>query len=72
MVNKDLLIKAYKKSGVTITFLANQLHCSRNRVYSIMDGTGGECTVREVAVLSKLLRLTNEERDKIFFGEIVN
>ena len=69
MTDTELLDKALKRSGVTITFLAAKLHCSRNRVYSILRGS--ECSASEIIVLADALHLTNKERDAIFLSEKV-
>ena len=42
MTNTELLKEIIDKSGVTITHIAEEMHCSRNRVAAIVDGTGGE------------------------------
>ena len=66
---KDLEVMI-KESGVSITFLANKLGCSRNRIYAIISGS--ECNASEIAGLSKWLHMTNEQRDYIFLSESVN
>lgn len=66
---KDLEVMI-KESGVSITFLANKLDCSRNRIYAIIAGS--DCTASEIAGLSKWLHMTNEQRDYIFLSESVN
>lgn len=69
MTNKELLREKFKESGVTITFLAKKLGCSRNRVYKILDGA--ECSAREIVIISHVLHLTMSERDEIFLLENV-
>ncbi len=69
MTDTELLKLAVERSGVTITFLATRLNCSRNRVYSILRGA--ECSASEIVVLSEALHLTNSERDDIFLSEKV-
>ena len=61
---------AIEESGVSITFLANRLGCSRNRIYAIIDGS--ECTASEISGLTKLLHLTKAKRDQIFLSGNVN
>lgn len=57
-------------SGVTITFLAKQLGCTRNRVYSILSGS--DCTAREIVILADSLHMSTEDRDQIFLSQNVN
>ena len=70
MTNGADLKRAIIDSGVSITFLANRMGCSRNRIYAIIDGA--ECTASEITELSKLLHLTKAKRDHIFLSEAVN
>ena len=70
MTKGDELKKKIKKQGVTIVFLADNLGCSRNRVYAIIGGA--DCTASEIAGLSRLLHMSNSERDEIFLSENVN
>lgn len=57
-------------SGVSITFLAERMGRSRNRIYAIIDGA--DCTASEIAGLARLLHMTRKERDDIFLCETVN
>lgn len=59
-----------KDSGVTITFLAKQLGCTRNRIYSILDGS--DCTAREIVILADSLHMSTTDRDQIFLSQNVN
>lgn len=70
MTDGIALNEAIKESGVTITFLANRMGCSRNRIYAILDGS--ECTASEISGLTKLLHLTKAKRDQIFLSGSVN
>lgn len=70
MTNGDALRQTIKDSGVSIVFLADKMGCSRNRIYAILQGS--DCTASEISELSKLLHMTNEERDFIFLSECVN
>lgn len=70
MVNVEELTKAYESSGVTVTFIANYMGCSRNKVYAMLKG--GECSVTEMIKFCEALRLTKEQRDAIFLSESVN
>ena len=70
MTNSEALKKSIKESGISIVFLAEKMECSRNRIYAILGGS--DCSASEIAKLSKLLHMTNEERDYIFLNENVN
>jgi plasmid maintenance system antidote protein VapI len=65
-----MLEEAIKNSGVTITFIAEKMKCSRNRVYAIISGA--ECSASEIVMLSSILHLTKEQRDNIFLLQSVN
>ena len=67
MTNTDLLKDVINESGVTITWLANKMGCSRPRIYKILDG--GEVTASEIQSMSKALKLTDSTRNKIFFAK---
>lgn len=58
-----------KDCGVSISFLAEKMDCSRNRIYSILEGS--DCTASEIEALSRLLHMTREQRDYIFLSENV-
>lgn len=70
MTNGKLLKEAIDESGVSITFLAEKMKCSRNRIYAIINGS--DCTASEIAGLSKLLHMTRKQRDEIFLSMNVN
>ena len=70
LTNGEALRAAIKDAGVTITFLAERMECSRNRVYSII--AGADCTATEIAAFTSLLHLSRELRDYIFLHENVN
>ena len=67
MTNTNLHKEVIKESGVTITWLADKMGCSRPRIYKILDG--GDATASEIQSLSKALRLTDSIRNKIFFAD---
>ena len=67
MTNKEALKKAIDDSGVTITFIANRLGCTRNRVYSILGGA--DCTSSEIVTLTEILHLSMKSREAIFFAQ---
>lgn len=70
MTNGKMLKAVIEESGVSITFLADKLECSRNRIYAIINGA--DCTASEIAGLSKLLHMTRKQRDDIFLSMNVN
>lgn len=70
MTNSEALKAAIKESGVSITFIANTLNCSRNRIYSIIRGS--DCTASEIVEISRVLHLTTAQRDIIFLSNNVN
>lgn len=70
VTNSEALKQAIKDAGVSIVFLAEKMDCSRNRIYAILGGS--DCNASEIAKLSKLLHMTNEQRDYIFLSESVN
>lgn len=70
MTDGKALKKAIQDSGKSITFIAKKMGCSRNRVYAIINGA--DCTASEIAMLTDILQLTNEQRDEIFLTLRVN
>ena len=70
MTDSKMLKAAIKRSGVSISFLSREMQCSRNRIYSIINGA--DCTATEIARLTELLHLTLEERDDIFLSQNVS
>lgn len=66
MTDGKELNRVIENSGVTITFIAGKMGCSRNRVYSILAGS--ECTASEIVALSEILHMDKESRDNIFLS----
>lgn len=64
MTDGKELERIIKESGITITHIADKMGCSRNRIYSILDGS--ECVASEIVALSEILHLGRNERDSIF------
>jgi predicted transcriptional regulator len=64
MTNTTLLNQAIDDSGMTKTFIAAKMGCSRMRLYSILKGS--EVTVSEMVALSDLLRLNSRQKTDIF------
>ena len=65
MFNKELFRKKIRETGVTISFVAEKSGILRETLYNRM--ASGEFKASEITELTKVLRLTKEERDKIFF-----
>jgi len=68
MPDIDLLKKIIDDSGMTIVSICNKSGIERANFYNRLNGVG-EFTASEIVGLTKALRLTLEERDKIFFAE---
>ena len=67
MTDVKLLKQAFDDSGVTITFLADRMGCTRNKIYSLL--AGNECTASDIMKLTDLLHLSTSQRDAIFFAQ---
>lgn len=70
MTNGEMLRRTIEESGISITFIAAKMECSRNRIYAIIDGA--DCTASEITKLSEILHLTKRQRDDIFLSTTVN
>lgn len=70
MTDGAALETAIKESGISITFIAEKLGCSRNRIYSIIAGS--ECNASEIVGISDILHFTKAQRDDIFLRPNVN
>lgn len=64
MTNGILLKETIDKSGVSISFLAKGIGCSRNRIYAIINGA--DCTATEIIKFSEMLHMSKALRDDIF------
>lgn len=53
-------------SGIPIAFIAEKIGCSRNRIYSIINGS--DCTATEICWFADILHLSKKQRDDIFFA----
>ena len=69
MTDGKALSEVIENSGITITFIAAKLGCSRNRIYSILNGS--ECTASEIVALCEVLHMDRDTRDKIFLSQKV-
>lgn len=70
MTDGERLWKAIKESGISITFIANKMDCSRNRIYAILNGA--DCTASEILALAEILHLSVKDRNSIFLPVNVN
>lgn len=70
MTDGDALREVIKSSGISISFIAGKMGCSRARIYAIIGGA--DCTASEITQLTKILRLTKSQRDHIFLSLCVN
>lgn len=64
MTDVKMLSEVVAESGMTKSFIARKMGCSRPRLYAILNG--GECTVSEMISLSNVLRLSSRQRNEIF------
>lgn len=67
MTDGKKLKEAIDGSGVSISFLASKIGCSRNRIYSMIGGS--DCTNSEIFKLVELLHMSKNQRDEIFFAK---
>ena len=65
ITDTELLNAKIKDSGMTIVAIAEKTGIDRATLYNRFKGKG-EFTASEIVSLSKVLRLTKPERDKIF------
>lgn len=65
-MNCSMLREKISDSGMTITSIADKIEITRESLYNKMNGKT-DFTAREISSLTKLLRLSRTERDKIFF-----
>ena len=67
MTDTKLLREAIDKSGMSITFISNEIGISREAFYKKINNIT-EFKASEIMKLSKILSLSNKSRDGIFFG----
>lgn len=65
MANIKLLRKKIKDSGMTISAIANKAGISRETLYNRMKSENFYAS--EIVSLTKILALSQKERDEIFF-----
>ena len=64
------LSKEIDESGITITAIAKKLGITREGFYKKLNNET-EFKASEISALQRILNLSNEKRDKIFFAEKV-
>lgn len=67
-LNTELLKQAVETSGITVTRLAVEVGITRESLYNKLR-KDTEFTASEIIAVSRALKLTNEQRDHIFFGQ---
>lgn len=71
MTDMNLLKEKIDKSGMTMVAISRKSGILRETLYNRMNGVG-EFTATEIVSLSKVLGLSNKERDKIFLQSKLN
>lgn len=66
MTDTQALKERIKQSGMTMVAIANKTGILRETLYTRLKT--GDFKLSEMSALSQVLRLTQEERDSIFFG----
>lgn len=67
MVSIERLQNAIKESGITMTALSAKSGIERATLYNRLNGVG-EFTASEITGIVSALRLTTDERERIFFA----
>ena len=65
MTDVKMLKEKIKQSGMTMVAISKKTGILRETLYNRMNGVG-EFTATEIVMLSKVLGLSNGERDQIF------
>lgn len=71
MTDVEKLREKISDSGLTITAISRKTGILRETLYNKVNGAS-EFKASEIAAISKVLQLSQEERDAIFFAQIVN
>lgn len=71
MADIELLKKKIADSGMTVKAISEKSGILRETFYNRLKGSG-EFTASEIVALTKTLRLSKSERDKIFLNEKLN
>lgn len=67
MTNIELLRNKMDETGMTVVSISEKSGILRETLYNRMSGKG-EFKASEIQALTKVLRLTKDERDDIFFA----
>ena len=67
MTDIDSLKEAIRRSGISLTFLAQKTGVSRETLYNRFQS--GDFKLSEIEAITKALQLTREQRDEIFFSQ---
>lgn len=70
MINSELLKDKIKESGMKIQYVAIQIGLTPAGLYKKLNN-GSEFKVSEIMALTRVLNLSSEERDAIFFAHDV-
>ncbi|MBQ2670489.1 MAG: toxin-antitoxin system, antitoxin component, Xre family protein [Clostridia bacterium] len=70
MTDTKLLELAIVRAGVTKREIAKALNISETALYAKIKGVR-EFKASEIIIIQRLLNLSNEERDRIFFADVV-
>ena len=70
MTNSELLKEKIEESGMTMVAIAKKTGIKRETLYNKLSGKS-EFTASEIVAMSKVLRLSVEEREAIFFAAMV-
>ncbi|MBQ2662721.1 MAG: toxin-antitoxin system, antitoxin component, Xre family protein [Clostridia bacterium] len=70
MTDTKLLELAIVRAGVTKREIAKALNISETALYAKIKGVR-EFKASEIIIIQRLLNLSNEERDRIFFADSV-
>lgn len=70
MTNSELLKEKIEESGMTMVAIARKTGIKRETLYNKLSGKS-EFTASEIVAMSKVLRLSVEEREAIFFAAMV-
>lgn len=71
MTNTDLLKRKIDESGYKIAYIAEYLGISYQALYNKI-GNKTQFLASEIMKLTELLKLTDDERNEIFFADSVN
>lgn len=71
MTDIELLKKAIERSGLKISFIADKMGISR-QAFHVKLKSSHTFRANEILNLSKILNLSFEEREKIFFAQNVD